>query len=142
MFPPLSPSICTSTCLAFLIYLSKKDSEFPKAFSASLFPSKIFFSTSSMLLISLIPLPPPPQEALSISGKPIFFAILTSSSGLSGNILLAGITGTPASSAIFLALALFPNFSILSAVGPINFIPAKLHSFANSGFSDKRPYPG
>ena len=42
----------------------------------------------------------------------------------------------------FLALALFPNFSILSAVGPINFIPAKPHSFANSGFSDKRPYPG
>ena len=42
--------------------------------------AEIFFSTSSILLISLIPLPPPPQEALSISGKPIFLAILTSSS--------------------------------------------------------------
>ena len=95
-----------------------------------------------MLLINLIPLPPPPQDAFNISGKPNFLAILIRSLGLSGKISLAGITGTPAFSAIFLAFALFPNFSIISADGPMNEIPALLQAFANSGFSDSRPYPG
>jgi hypothetical protein len=30
----------------------------------------------------------------------------------------------------------------MSAVGPINSIPASSQAFAKSGFSDKRPYPG
>jgi hypothetical protein len=42
---------------------------FPSLFAASSY-SKNYFSS----LTILIPLPPPPKTALSITGKPIFFA--------------------------------------------------------------------
>ena len=89
--------------------------------------------------MSLIPRPPPPQEALSITGNPKSFAILMRPVVSSGSISLAGITGTPALIAIFLASALFPNSLMVLGGGPIKLIPAFRQASAKSGFSDSKP---
>ena len=42
----------------------------------------------------------------------------------------------------FIASVLLPSFDKISGVGPIKIIPLALHASANSGLSDKNPYPG
>ena len=82
----------------------------------------------------LIPLPPPPAEALTRIGYPIFFASLASE--------VIGRVGTPAFSASFLEVILSPIFLMTFPLGPIQMIPAFFTEFANPAFSDKKPYPG
>ena len=60
----------------------------------------------------------------------------------SGKTSVAGTTGTPASIATRLAEALSPSLRIVSAFGPMNFMPDSSHASTKSGFSDRRPYPG
>jgi len=48
----------------------------------------------------------------------------------------------PADSAIFFASILFPKIFKICSLGPINSISFSKQAFANSGFSDKKPYPG
>ena len=52
------------------------------------------------------------------------------------------ITGKPFFLAILLASILSPIFEIISALGPINFIPCLFTISENLAFSDKKPYPG
>ena len=55
---------------------------------------------------------------------------------------VAGITGTSASIATLLALALSPNALIVAACGPMNTIPFFSQASTKSGFSESKPYPG
>ena len=57
----------------------------------------------------------------------------------SPNISVAGITGTPAWTAIFRAEDLSPSALIVSAFGPINDIPFDRQASGKSGFSDRNP---
>ena len=141
MLPNLSASICTSTCLTFSRYFSRNNASSPKDAAASFFTLLNASSISDSALTILIPFPPPPALALSITGYPIsaalVFAIATSS-----KISLPFMTGTPALIAILLAISLWPIFRITSASGPIKSIPFCSHIRANSGFSESIPYPG
>ena len=56
--------------------------------------------------------------------------------------LVPSMMGTPVSFASALALALSPNRSSASGDGPTKVIPASAHAPANSGFSERNPYPG
>ena len=89
-----------------------------------------------------MPLPPPPAEALINTGKPIFLAICFASSTELTSPSEPGTTGTPFFFIRLLAADFSPIFFIISLLGPINLIPASSHFFANSAFSDKKPYPG
>ena len=84
-----------------------------------------------------MPLPPPPEAALSITGKPIFFAAATASSAVSH--IAPGTMGTPAS-AIFLRAAVFePIWRIALAGGPMKVMPAASHASTKAAFSLKNP---
>ena len=89
-----------------------------------------------------MPLPPPPAAAFNITGYPIFSAISNASFNPFTLPSEPGITGTPAFFIISFALDLFPNNSIISDFGPINFIFDSSHIWANFEFSDKNPKPG
>ena len=52
---------------------------------------------------------------------------------------VAGMTGTPAAIATRRALALSPNWRMVSAFGPMKVIPAATQASTKSGFSDSRP---
>ena len=79
-------------------------------------------------------MPPPPADALTRIGKPIFLASATRED--------FGRVGTPSFSQKFLELILSPIKTMVSEFGPIHLIPASFTFFENSAFSDKKPYPG
>ena len=58
------------------MYFSINTLSSPKLFNASLCAAFKLDSNSCLLLTILIPLPPPPAEALRSTGNPIFSAIL------------------------------------------------------------------
>ena len=60
----------------------------------------------------------------------------------SGSGGVAGITGTPALAARLRASTLLPSRRMVSGSGPTKMIPAAAQASANSGLSDKKPYPG
>ena len=97
---------------------------------------------SSSLLEIRIPFPPPPEEALIMTGKPISFAMASPSSAVYTGSLLPGTTGTPACIMVFLASDLFPMRLMISADGPIKVMLHCWQSFAKRAFSDKNPNPG
>jgi hypothetical protein len=84
-----------------------------------------------------MPLPPPPAEALSITGKPIFFAAATASSVVSQRA--PGTMGTPAEAILSRAAVFEPSWRMALAGGPTNVTPARSQASAKSGFSLKNP---
>lgn len=89
-----------------------------------------------------MPRPPPPNAALTMIGKPIFFAASQASSASLTGSSSPGITGTPTLAAKRRASTLFPNNVSNSGGGPTKVIPASRHASAKRRFSDKKPYPG
>ena len=89
-----------------------------------------------------MPFPPPPDDALIITGYPIFSATRRASSTSWTASLPPGTTGTPASIMVFLASDLFPIRLIISADGPINVMLHFSHNSANLAFSERKPKPG
>ena len=55
---------------------------------------------------------------------------------------VAGITGTPAEVARLRAATLLPSVRMISGVGPTKMTPSRLQASTNSGFSERKPYPG
>ena len=86
-----------------------------------------------------MPRPPPPQLAFTISGKPTSSASRRTSAGSCGRAPVAGITGTPARSAVARASTLFPSRSITRFGGPIQVMPSRTQASASSGFSARKP---
>ena len=117
-------------------------SSFPKAALLSALADFQAFSRSSSFQTALIPLPPPPALALSITGYPVFLATFTHvlKSGMIPS--LPGTQGTPASIIVVLAIALSPIRLIMSSEAPINLILCSSHNLENLAFSERKPYPG
>ena len=117
-------------------------SSLPKAAEASCLALFQLFENSDLFQTALIPLPPPPAEALIITGNPILLEILIASSSDSIAPPDPGMVGTFALFIVDTAVALSPIFSIISGEGPINFILCSEHIFENLAFSERNPYPG
>ena len=85
-----------------------------------------------------MPLPPPPERALSMTGYPMREAASNASS-TDSRVSVPGMVLSPASFAICLILDLSLSLSISSAEGPMNAIPFFLQSVAKSAFSERKP---
>jgi len=85
-----------------------------------------------------MPRPPPPNAALTSSGKPIRL-ISASSGGWSPSIVMLGSTGTPAAAISSLAAILEPIASMASGGGPTKISPPSAQAWANAAFSDRKP---
>jgi hypothetical protein len=99
-------------------------------------------TNSSWFRTTRIPRPPPPMAALMMTGKPTSLTNPAASSYFSMAPSVPGTVGTPALSANSRALTLSPSPSMVSGRGPMKAMPASSTAFANSGFSDRKPYPG
>jgi hypothetical protein len=84
-----------------------------------------------------MPRPPPPNDALTSSGRPTWVTI--SSRSVSPVTSPPGSTGTPAFAISSLAPSLAPIAAIASGEGPTNVRPAAATSAANAAFSDRNP---
>ena len=113
-----------------------------KPFTDSIWALLKLDSKSSSPQEILIPFPPPPDDALIITGKPISFAISRPFAASYTGSFVPGTTGTPASIMVFLASDLLPIRLMISADGPINVMLHFSHSSANLAFSERKPKPG
>ena len=89
-----------------------------------------------------MPRPPPPAEALRITGKPTSRASRAAWLASSSGSWLPGSTGTPAALAVCRALALSPIRRMTSGRGPIQPILHSSSTSAKWAFSARNPYPG
>ncbi len=126
-------------CQARSTRRSRKTSSFPNAALASRRPVSTASSSSAGSWTIRIPRPPPPQLAFTIRGKPTPSASFRAAAGSAGRAPVAGITGTPARSAIARASTLLPRRSITMRGGPIHTIPSRTQASASSGFSARNP---
>ena len=90
----------------------------------------------------LIPLPPPPNAALMITGNPISLAIFSPSFISVTGVSVPSKTGTPIFFIATFEAILSPKSSICSGFGPMKIMPFSSQALANSALSDKNPYPG
>ena len=95
--------------------------------------------TSSAERAIRIPLPPPPADALSMTGKPISVATVTASST---SLMASGDPGTVLTFASFasrLLAILSPMAAMASGPGPMKAILAASRARQNAGFSETKP---
>jgi hypothetical protein len=85
-----------------------------------------------------MPLPPPPAEALIITGKPMR-AMSTASSGSRTGSTVPGTTGTPAAVTVRRARSLSPMAVMAAGGGPIQTSPASCTLRAKVAFSLRNP---
>ena len=85
-----------------------------------------------------MPRPPPPATALTNSGYGSPPADATRASASVDGSTEANV-GTPAALAAAIARALLPVSVRISAVGPMNVMPAFAQASARAGFSDRNP---
>ena len=95
----------------------------PNALADSLCAILNWNSNSSADFATRIPFPPPPEDALIMTGYPISSASLIPVSASYTGSFVPGTTGTPASIIVLRAWDLFPMLSMTSAFGPIKVIP-------------------
>ncbi|MDT4864505.1 hypothetical protein D3C87_1419030 [compost metagenome] len=89
-----------------------------------------------------IPLPPPPATALTTQGS--CMSPMASITAWRSSVASASppAVGMPSRCAASLAIALSPNSSSVSGIGPMKVIPSSAQPRASSGFSDRNPKPG
>lgn len=95
-----------------------------------------------MLRATLSPRPPPPYAALIATGRPCCSAKLMISLASATGSVVPGTSGALARVAMWRALTLSPSESIAAGDGPIQMRPASVTAWANSAFSERKPYPG
>ena len=110
-------------------YFSTSIVSSPNADSASRLAAATASSYSAAERTMRIPLPPPPAAAFTNTGPCQFLAASSP----------RGTTGTPAATAISRAASLRPIWSITSADGPTNVIPAASTARANAARSERKP---
>ncbi len=88
-----------------------------------------------------MPRPPPPADALMITGRPISSTAVSAWSSVSSRPV-PGKIGTPALTIAARAEILPPIRRISAGVGPMKRSLQRSHISANSAFSDRKPYPG
>mmetsp|Transcript_10656 Transcript_10656/g.39113 ORF Transcript_10656/g.39113 Transcript_10656/m.39113 type:complete len:223 (+) Transcript_10656:5967-6635(+) len=157
-FPCSSPTICTSKCLALVHNCIMKTGD--PGTSAT---TCSYWARNCDSLVDLrIPLPPPPSDALIMTGYPMrsatsrasstlfTIAFLKISSGMVPSSVrsavrpspLHGMEGTFAVCARMFAAILSPRTLITGDGGPRNVIPFSLSAFGSFGFSEAWPQPG
>ena len=109
----------------------------PNADAASLRALWTAAGRSAGSATSRMPRPPPPNAALTSSGKPTVSAAAARSPSLV--TVIPGSTGTPALAIRALAVTLSPIAAIVSGAGPTKISPASAQARANAAFSDKNP---
>ncbi len=90
----------------------------------------------------LIPRPPPPAVAFTITGKPIRSTTAEASFTSSALTSMPVNMGRPAFCMAARAVSLSPIKRMSADVGPIKTTPHFSHTLANSPFSARKPYPG
>ena len=135
--PDASPRIWTSTCRGSVTNRSRNTVPSPNAEAASLRALLTASDRSAGPATSRMPRPPPPNAALTSSGKPTS-AAAASRSVWSVTVTL-GRVGTPASAMAVLAAILSPMASMVSGAGPTKISPALAQDRANAAFSDRKP---
>mmetsp|Transcript_24573 Transcript_24573/g.79035 ORF Transcript_24573/g.79035 Transcript_24573/m.79035 type:complete len:229 (+) Transcript_24573:1072-1758(+) len=140
--PCLSPSTWISMWRGSSTNFSMKMRSSPNALLASFLDRRKPSSASSSLYAMRMPLPPPPAEALIMTGYPISRATRSTSSSASTVPTNPGITFTLACMAIFLDSILSPMAVMALAFGPMKATPSSSSASAKSWFSDRKPYPG
>ncbi len=86
-----------------------------------------------------MPLPPPPAEAFTSSGKPTPAAAATRAASSPVSASKPGTTGTPAATARRFAAIFEPMAATTSAGGPTKAMPAAAQAAGKSGRSDRKP---
>ena len=89
-----------------------------------------------------MPRPPPPNAALTSTGKPIRAASATESRSSSARPCTPGSVGTPAAAISALASIFEPMAAIASGDGPTNVSPAAAQSRAKPGVLREEPVAG
>jgi hypothetical protein len=126
-------------CLGLSKNFSRKMVPSPKAFSASLEADSVAPLSSFSSEMILIPLPPPPAAAFTMTGYPISEAKRTNSPRSSPDDVMPGMIGTPLLDISFLDSTLSPIKAIASGGGPMKTSPASAHLFAKVAFSARNP---
>jgi hypothetical protein len=103
-------------------YFSTYTSGTPKAAAASAWAARKAWASSAGPRTMRIPRPPPPAEALRITGNPISRAVRTAFSSSSRTPGDPGSTGTPALIIAFLARLLSPISRMAWGPGPMNLM--------------------
>ena len=86
-----------------------------------------------------MPLPPPPADALIITGNPMSAAMRAASASSSTTPRWPGTVDTLALAANRFDSILSPIARMASACGPMNTMFASASASANLGFSDRKP---
>jgi hypothetical protein len=95
-----------------------------------------------MVRATFMPRPPPPKAALMAMGSPCSFAkAVISEASLTGSAV-PGTRGAPALVAMWRAVTLSPRSRMDCGEGPIHVRFASSTAWANSAFSERKPYPG
>ncbi len=137
--PWLSARIWISICLGRVTNRSTISVSSPNDAAASRRADAIASGSSAAADTSRMPLPPPPADGLSSTGKPISDAAAARSvSDIPGSVR-PGTTGTPAAATASLARILSPIASIAAAGGPMNTSPARSQAAAKAAFSERNP---
>ncbi len=96
-------------------------------------------ATSSLECAMRMPLPPPPAEALIITGKPISSAIFTACLSSSMTPRCPGTVETLAAAAAFLDSILSPIAAMALGFGPMKTIPASASALGKASRSERKP---
>ena len=136
--PSVSASTCASMWRTPVMASSRKTVESPNALPASRWAASTASVRSAGRSTRRIPRPPPPEEAFTNSGKPIWAAWASASAGRSTGGDWRS-TGSPACSAACRARILLPVSLSTAALGPTNVTPAEAQASARSGLSDRKP---
>ena len=96
-------------------------------------------ATSAALCAMRMPLPPPPAEALIMTGKPTCSAICCASFSSAMMPRWPGTVETLALAAAFFDSILSPMAAMALGLGPMNTIPAFASAVGNASRSDKKP---
>ena len=86
-----------------------------------------------------MPLPPPPADALTRTGRPTASAAARTPASVWSAGVSPGTTGTPARTISARAPSFEPMLAMASGGGPTNVSPASRHAAANAAFSDRKP---
>ncbi len=127
--------MCRGRAMYFSRYTASLLNAAPASACATPNPIRSCFSSHA----TRMPRPPPPADALMITGNPMSRASDTASSTSAITPSLPGTTGSPAARMVRRATALSPIWRIISGVGPMNTNPHDAHTSAKCAFSDRNP---
>ena len=126
-------------CLGCNTNRSRNSVSSPNADAASRRALTSAAGSSAASCTTRMPLPPPPADGLTRTGKPTSAAPAMRSSSVSPGREMPGTTGTPKADTAALAAILSPIVSMAATGGPMKTMPGAFSAAANSAFSERNP---